>query len=259
MALIETHVAEGIGTLTLNYSIKRNTLSEAMIGEMSRALTNLQKDGIRVLILRAYPGAKVWSAGHNVQELPLGGHDPLGWKDPLRQIIREIECFPTPVIALIEGSVWGGACELVFACDLIVATADATFAATPAKLGVPYNASGLLTFMNAATPQIAKEMLFTGRPIAAARLERQGIVNHVLPKEEIESFVHALARDICHNSPLSIAVMKEQMRILSGAHTLSPADFERMQGLRRVVYNSNDYQEGIRAFKEKRKPLFRGE
>ena len=259
MALIETHVAESIGTLTLNYSIKRNTLSEALIGEMSHALTELEKDGIRVLILRAYPGAKVWSAGHNVQELPMGGHDPLGWKDPLRQIIREIECFPTPVIALIEGSVWGGACELVFACDLIVATPDATFAATPAKLGVPYNASGLLTFMNAATPQIAKEMLFTGRPIAAARLERQGIVNHVLPKEEIESFVHALAQDIRHNSPLSIAVMKEQMRILNGAHSLSPSDFERMQGLRRVVYNSDDYREGIRAFKEKRRPLFRGE
>ena len=259
MALIETHVADSIGTLTLNYSIKRNTLSEALIGEMSQALGELEKDGVRVLILRSYPGARVWSAGHNVHELPLGGHDPLGWKDPLRQIIRQIEGFPTPVIALIEGSVWGGACELVFACDLIVATPDATFAATPAKLGVPYNASGLLTFMNAATPQIAKEMLFTGRPIAASRLERLGIVNHVLPREEIESFVHALAQDISHNSPLSIAVMKEQMRILHGAHSLSPADFERMQGLRRVVYNSGDYREGIRAFKEKRKPLFRGE
>lgn len=259
MSLIETHVAESIGTLTLNYSIKRNTLSEALIGEMSRALGEMEQSGVRVLILRAYPGAKVWSAGHNVNELPLGGHDPLGWKDPLRQIIREIECFPAPVIALIEGSVWGGACELVFACDMIVATPDATFAATPAKLGVPYNASGLLTFMNAATPQIAKEMLFTGRPIAASRLERQGIVNHVLPREEIESFVYALAQDIRQNSPLSIAVMKEQMRILNGAHSLSPSDFERMQGLRRVVYNSDDYREGIRAFKEKRKPLFRGE
>lgn len=259
MALIETHLADSIGTLTLNYSIKHNTLSEALIGEMSQALSEFEKYGVRVLILRAYPGAKVWSTGHNVHELPLGGHDPLGWKDPLRQIIREIESFPAPVIALIEGSVWGGACELVFACDLIVATPDVTFAATPAKLGVPYNASGLLTFMNAATPQIAKEMLFTGRPIAASRLERLGIVNHVLPREEIESFVHALALDISHNSPLSIAVMKEQMRILHGAHSLSPADFERIQGLRRVVYNSNDYREGIRAFKEKRKPLFRGE
>lgn len=259
MPLIETHVAEGIGTLTLNYSIKRNTLSEALINEMSQALKDMTEENVRVLILRAYPGAKVWSAGHSVEELPLGGHDPLGWKDPLRQIIRELEAFHAPVIALVEGSVWGGACELVFACDMIIATPDATFAATPAKLGVPYNTSGLLTFMNAASPQIAKEMLFTGRAIAATRLEQHGIVNHVLPREEIESFVHLLARDICRNSPLSIAVMKEQMRILSGAHSLSPYDFERMQGLRRVVYNSNDYREGIRAFKEKRKPLFRGE
>lgn len=162
MALIEIHSAEGIGTLTLNYSIKRNTLSEALIGEMSRAFAALEQEGVRVLVLRAYPGAKVWSAGHNVDELPLGGHDPLGWKDPLRQIIREIEGFPAPVIAMVEGSVWGGACELVFACDLIIATAGATFAATPAKLGVPYNASGLLTFMNAASPQIANGELLGG-------------------------------------------------------------------------------------------------
>jgi len=142
---------------------------------------------------------------------------------------------------------------------MIIATPEATFAATPAKLGVPYNASGLLTFLNAAPPHIAKELIFTGRPMSAARLERQGIINHVVEAAEIEKFTREIARAMTRNSPLAIGVMKEQLRILSQAHALSPQDFERIQGLRRVVYSSRDYAEGIRAFKEKRKPVYLGE
>lgn len=259
MSLILSESAEGIGTITLNYQIKRNALSESLIQSIADTLRNFTKAGIRAVILRAEKGARVWSAGHNVDELPLDAHDPLGWQDPLRMIIREIEACPAPVIAMIEGSVWGGACELVFACDMIITTPQATFAATPAKLGVPYNATGLLTFLNAAPPHIAKELLFTGRPMTAARLERQGIINHVVEVDEIEQFTREMAHAIAHNSPLAIGVMKEQLRILAAAHALSPQDFERIQGLRRVVYRSRDYGEGIRAFKEKRKPVYLGE
>ena len=94
-------------------------------------------------------------------------------------------------------------------------------------------------------------------PVPAARLERQGIVNHVVELDQLEAFTYQMAHTIAQNAPLSITVMKEQLRILAGAHTMSPQDFERVQGLRRVVYNSADYSEGIRAFKEKRKPVFR--
>lgn len=259
MSLILTAVAEGIGSITLNNPKKRNALSEALVKEIAQALQDFSAAKVRVAILRAEPGARVWSAGHDVHELPEDGVDPLGWQDPLRMLIRDIEAFPAPVVALVEGGVWGGGCELVFACDLIVATPEATFAATPAKLGVPYNATGLLTFLNAAPAHIAKELLFTAQPMTAARLERQGIINHVVAADQIEAFTHDLAQAIARNSPLVIGVMKEQLRILSAAHALPPQDFERIQGLRRVVYRSRDYLEGIHAFKEKRTPVYRGE
>jgi methylmalonyl-CoA decarboxylase len=256
--MITTHVDGAIGTITLNHEAKRNALSELLVNQVVAALTEFTRQEVRCVVLRAAAGVKVWSAGHDVSELPVGGFDPLGWRDPLRHLIRELENSPAPVIAMIEGSVWGGACETVLACDLVIATPEATFAATPARHSVPYNISGLLTFLNTTHIHIAKEMLFTAQPVSAIRLERMGIINQVIAADEIEEFTYATALTIAQNAPLAIAVMKEQLRTLAAAHTMSPQDFERIQGLRRVVYNSHDYSEGISAFKEKRKPTFRG-
>jgi methylmalonyl-CoA decarboxylase len=258
MALILRSIQDSIGILTFNCPEKRNALSAQLVSELIAGLAAFRQQSVRAVIVRSASGAKVWSAGHDVAELPTDGRDPLGWNDPLREVIREIENFPAPVIAMIEGTVWGGACELGFACDLIVATPVTTFAITPAKLGVPYNVSGMVTFMNAAVLRIVKEMAFTAAPIKAARAEQLGMINYVVSAEELEPFTLTLARQIAANAPLSISVMKEQLRILAGARPMSPQGFERVQGLRRVVYDSEDYREGIRAFKEKRKPVFKG-
>jgi methylmalonyl-CoA decarboxylase len=259
VALVLTEIRDAIGIITLDHPGKRNALAKALVDDIIAAMQDFEARKLRVVILRAPAGTKVWSAGHDVGELPESRRDPLGWDDPLRYLIRAIEEFPSPVIAMVEGGVWGGACETVFACDLIIAAPTATFAVTPARLGVPYNIAGMLTFLNASSMRIAKEMAFTARPISAERAERLGMINYVVPADELERFTIALAGDIAANAPLSISVMKEQLRILAGAHPMSPQGFERVQGLRRLVYDSDDYQEGIRAFKEKRKPQFRGE
>lgn len=259
MPFVLSETRGAVGIITLNHPSKRNALAKMLVDGIVEALADFKARKLRVAILRAAAGAKVWSAGHDVDELPASRRDPLGWDDPLRYLIREIEIFPAPVIAMVEGGVWGGACETVFACDLVVAEPGATFAVTPARLGVPYNIAGMLTFLNASSMRIAKEMAFTAKPIPAERAERLGMINYVVPTDDLERFTIALANDIAANAPLSIAVMKEQLRILAGAHPMSPQGFERVQGLRRLVYDSNDYQEGIRAFKEKRKPHFRGD
>ncbi len=258
MAFILTEKRNSTGIITLNHAEKRNALGEVLIEEITAALEGFRALDIRAVVLRAQPGIKVWSAGHDVNELPVRGRDPLGWNDPLRILIRSIQEFPAPVIGLIEGSVWGGACEVAMACDILVATPDATFAITPAKLGVPYNLGGLMTLINMIPLPIVKEMLFTAQPLPVEQALNLGIINYIKPNDEIESFVLDTAQRIGNNSPLSISSMKDSLRLLSSAHAVTPDLFEKIQGMRRIVYDSEDYQEGIRAFHEKRKPKFSG-
>jgi len=247
LATVLMTVENAIGTITLNHG-RVNPLSRQVISDICEALERMKTDGVQAVILRAPKGAKVFSAGHDVRELPTNGRDPLTYNDPLRQAVRTIENHPAPIIAMVEGSVWGGACELVMGCDLVVAAGDATFALTPARLN----------FLKVAGMHLVKEMLFTAQPVTAERLAASGVINHVYSHDEIESATWELARRVREMSPLVQRIMKEELRVLANAHPLNPEAYERIQALRREVYDSSDYQEGIRAFFEKRKPVFRG-
>lgn len=257
MPLILKDVREAIATITLNNG-KVNALSSTVIDDICDALVAMQPPDVRVVIIRAASGAKVFSAGHDVRELPTNGRDPLTYNDPLRKVIRAIETHPVPVMAMVEGSVWGGGCELVLSCDLITAADDSTFALTPAKLGVPYNLSGALNFMKVADMHFIKEMLFTAQPVTALRMAACGVINHVVPRELLEPMTMKLAKEMCGTSPLVQRILKEELRVLGNARPLSPEGYERIQSLRREVYDSEDYQEGIKAFLEKRAPVFEG-
>ena len=254
--LVETH--DGIGTVTLNDDAHRNALSRALIDEFIAALHHLRREQARAVVIRANPGATVWSAGHDFRELPTQGADPLAYQDPLERMLRAVEHFSAPVIAMIDGSVWGGAFEFVLVCDLATGSHNASFAITPAKIGVPYNSTGLIHFINALGMNTVKEMFFTARPIDAARALEIGILNRLVPASELECVTYDLAHTIAANSPLSISVVKEQLRILGNAHPLSPETFERIQSLRQAVFDSHDYAEGTRAIREKRMPVFTG-
>jgi methylmalonyl-CoA decarboxylase len=256
-ALVRCEVANDVAWLTLN-SPPVNALSIELIDELAASMDIARPPDVRAIVIRALPGAKVFSAGHDVNELPVNGRDPLTYNDPLRKVVRQIEMHPSPVIAMVEGSVWGGACELVLSCDIVVASTESTFALTPSRLGVPYNMSGMLNILKVADMHLVKEMLFTARPIGAVRLGANGVVNHVVPADELADVVAALTSSIVSTSPLVNRILKEELRVLSNAHPLTPEAHERIQALRREAYDSDDYQEGIRAFKEKRPPVFRG-
>jgi methylmalonyl-CoA decarboxylase len=255
---ILSEIIKQVGVITLNNPPKKNALTSEMLNEISSVLGEYEKQNIRAVIIRAQKGVDVWSAGYDINELPLTGIDPLGQEKPLEKSMSAIQLFPAPVIAMVEGSVWGGACDMAITCDMVVGTPNCSFAITPAKIGVPYNASGILHFINRLGLSHAKEMFFTGSPIDSETALHFGIVNHIVDTGKIEEFTFRLAEKITFNSPLSISVIKEQFRILTNAHPITPNAFEHIESLRRKVYCSDDYKEGINSFKEKRHPDFKG-
>ena len=248
---------DAIGTLIFNQPTKRNALSAALVEELITALDSFQKEGIRVVVLRAARDARVWSSGHDITELPQG-QDPLPYSDSFEQALRAIKTFPTPIIAMVHGSVWGVATDLVLSCDIAIGDETSSFAVTPANIGLAYNTSGLLRFMRRLPLNRVKEMFFIAEPVTAAEAVEWGILNHLVEADRLEDYTYDLTRRIATKAPLVLRVVKEQLRILTDANPITSDVFERIEALRESVYQSADYLEGIRAFQQKRPPSFSG-
>ncbi len=248
-------IEASLATITMNDPARRNALGRVMLS----GLTNAFRDagGARAIILRAAPGNPVWCAGFDIAQLS-PGHDPLAQDGPLQALFRAIRDCPAPVIAMLHGSAWGGGTDLALRCDIAIADPTCTLAFTPAKLGLPYDPEGLLNVLLRAGMAVATEMFATADPIPAERALRCGLLNHVVPEPELESFTSAMARRIAANAPLSVASAKQQLRALNAALPLPSATMQSLLQARRAALASADYAEGIAAFKSKRRPTFRG-
>jgi methylmalonyl-CoA decarboxylase len=257
--LVLTQLVDAVATITLNQPAKRNALSALLIEDVIAALASFQKEDARAVVLRAVADTNVWSAGHDIGELPLDGEDPLLYSDPLERLLRAVQSFPGPVIAMVHGSVWGGATDLVLTCDLIIGDETSSFAITPANLGLSFNTAGLLHFMRRLPLNVVKEMFFTAAPVKAEDAAKWGILNHLVPTAELERFTYDLARLITTKAPLVVSSVKAQLRLLAEAAPLTPDTFERIEQLRTQAFRSADYMEGLRAFHEHRKPIFVGQ
>ncbi|EFK12306.1 enoyl-CoA hydratase/isomerase family protein [delta proteobacterium NaphS2] len=251
-------VTEHIGIVTMQNPKQLNALSAELVQGILDALDRFETMDIRVVILRATPGARVWSAGHNIKEIPLDGQDPITWNVPFERLLHRVRSFEVPVIGMVEGSVWGGACDLAMTCDILVGTSSSTFAITPAKLGLSYNTAGVNHFLGVLPVHIIKEMLFTAQPLSAEDAYRLGLLNRLVPSDELEPAAMKIARDISSRAPLAVRVLKKEMQRLTAGPGICPDDFEEIQGLRRLAYRSDDFKEGIQSFFEKRSPVFTG-
>ena len=172
-------VEANTGIITLNHASKRNALGRELIEELIAAFDEMKSAAIRSVILRAQPGATVWSAGHDVAELPTSGGTPR-----LRR--------PAPPRRASHRDAPAGHCDDrrkrlgrgLRAGDHLRhgdRRAQRAFALTPARLGVPYNTAGILNMMNAIGMPLLKEMLFTARPIPAERALHLGMINEIVP------------------------------------------------------------------------------
>lgn len=253
---IKADVANKVATIRFDNYAKRNALSAGLIAEVETALSGFATQDVRALVLRADQKHPVWSAGHDISELPQAGKDPLPADDPFERLLKAVRGFRAPVIAMVDGSVWGAACDLVMSCDIAIGDDSSAFAITPAKLGLPYTASGILHFMSRMPLNVVKEMFFTALPIGAQRAAQLGILNALVPAADLEKETYAMAATIATRSPQANSAFKAQAQMMADAAVLSPIVFEQLESIRRNVYIGGDYQEGVTAFLQKRPPVF---
>ena len=257
---VDLRIDDRIAFITMQDADHLNCLSEQMCGDLIAAIDKAYAAECVGIIITAECKHGVWSAGHNIKELPVDGSDPLAYEVPMEQLLRKVQDIPIPVIACANGTVWGGACDLCLSCDMIVAADTATFAITPAKIGIPYNASGIMHFINQLGINKAREMFFTANAITAKDALNVGLVNHIAPEADLPALLEEkFCAPLRRNSIRSVSAIKRQFRILSrAASTMSSESFERINAYRTKVYRGEDYKEGIRAFLEKRNPEFHG-
>jgi len=249
-----------IGWITFNQPEKRNAVSQEMWQAMPEYVADLSSDpAIRVVILRG-AGEAAFVAGADISQ----------FKDRRRNAADEEEYrrisgagseslarLGKPLVAMIHGFCIGGGVSIAITCDLRIAADDARFGIPAARLGLGYHYKGMEKLMSLIGPAYTKELFFTARTdFSAQDALRMGLVNQVVPKTDLERFTRDYALTMSRNAPLTLRSAKASVEQL-----LRPEDrrdYALLDKLIKDCFDSQDYQEGVKAFSEKRRPQFQG-
>ena len=248
-----------VGRFTVNNPDKRNAMSLAMWQRMGEVFEAWAEDpDIRVIVVRG-AGDTCFCAGDDISEFKHLRSTPEGvaaYHATTARAYRALREVPKPTIARIAGFCIGGGLELAQLCDIQIAAETASFAVTPAKLGIGYKLADVLLLTGNVSAKHAKELLFTGRRFPAADALRWGLVNRVVPAAELDAVVDDYAAEIAANAPLSVRAAK--LLVHEAVKQATDRDVALCQRLVDACDGSADFIEGQRAFAEKRKPRFKG-
>ena len=259
MANYETITVEKRGkvaVLTINRPDKLNALNRQVHTEGVAALNELRKDdSVRVLVITG-AGEKSFIAGADISEFE--GQTPVTQRNLFHEktFFNSIDAFPKPVIAMVNGFCLGGGNELALACDLRICSENARFAQPEINLGIMCGGGGTQRLPRLIGEGRAMEMALTGDMIDAATAHKFGLVNHVYPVDELEAKTMELAEKIAEKAPIALQLSKEAVKFASRSNL--DEGLSREVDLFAICFSTEDKQEGVAAFLEKRKPVFRG-
>ena len=245
-----------VAWVTFNRPQARNAMTFVMYDTLVRICDAVEGDpGIRVLVLQG-AGDKAFVAGTDISQFQ-AFTDPqhaLDYEERMDGVIARLETLSRPTIALVRGYAVGGGASIALACDLRLCTPDARFGVPIARtLGNCLSMNGYARLVDLIGPARTKEVLFTARLVEATDAQAIGLVNEIVAPEALEGRVREVAEQIAGNAPLTIEVSKEAVRRVL-LHRRPP----RADDLVLRAYLSEDFREGVSAFLEKRKPVWKG-
>lgn len=257
-ARLELILDDGIGWIIACNSARLNAFTASMWQALPKLLGEAEaNEDVRVVVLRG-EGDKAFSAGADISEFEsqrtgdnAKAYDKLN-HDAFTALVETAK----PVIAMVHGYCLGGGLGLAACCDLRLADRKAQFSIPAAKLGIGYNPRWVTPLLSLTSPANVREILFTGRRIRADEAYRMGLVNHLHDGDALENETRVLAGEIAANAPLSVQASKLVIREL--VHHPEAPDLYKLDEAVQRCFDSEDYQEGRRAFSEKRKPIFKG-